>query len=97
MHCEPCLTGRQVRCLNSVQFGTDNVDEGCFGTAIAWDVTALIKIPDSVASEHAGPLMCGGVTVWGPLYENGARPGDRVGIIGIGGLGKCTLRLEVSH
>ena len=91
MRCEPCLTGRQVKCQNSIQFGTGNFDEGCFGTAVAWDVTALIKIPEGVASEHAGPLMCGGVTVWAPLYEHGARAGDRVGILGVGGLGTYSL------
>lgn len=91
MRCEPCLTGRQFKCQNSIQFGTGDLDQGCFGTAIARDVTALIKIPDEVDSEHAGPMMCGGATVWGPLYENGARAGDRVGIIGVGGLGMSIL------
>ncbi len=88
-----------MKCENALQFGSgpDNLDQGCFGTAIAWDVTALIKIPEGIASEHAGPLMCGGGTVWGPLYENGARPGDRVGIVGIGGLGKNNATLPPQY
>jgi D-arabinose 1-dehydrogenase-like Zn-dependent alcohol dehydrogenase len=68
------------------------VDQGCFGTAVAWDVSALFKIPKEIASEDAGPLMCGGASVWSPLYTSGLRPGDRVGIIGVGGLGHMAIQ-----
>ncbi len=54
--------GRHFKCQNSHQFGTANLDEGCFGTGVAWDVSALFKIPDQIASESAGPLMCGGAS-----------------------------------
>jgi alcohol dehydrogenase (NADP+) len=46
-----------------------------------------IKIPDRLASEHAAPMLCGGVTMYSPLRRNGAGPGKRVGIVGVGGLG----------
>lgn len=46
-----------------------------------------IKIPDGVRSEHAAPLLCGGVTVYSPLRYFGCGPGKTVGIIGVGGLG----------
>ena len=36
--------------------------------------------------------MCGGATVWGPLYDLGARLGDRVGVLGIGGLGHLAIQ-----
>jgi alcohol dehydrogenase (NADP+) len=36
-------------------------------------------------------MMCGGVTVWSPLVKNGAGPGKRVGIVGVGGLGHFGL------
>jgi len=36
--------------------------------------------------------MCGGITVFGPLYEYNVRPTDRVGVIGIGGLGHMALK-----
>lgn len=47
----------------------------------------VIKIPDSIPSADAAPMLCGGVTVYSPLKENGCGPGKRVGIIGVGGLG----------
>jgi D-arabinose 1-dehydrogenase-like Zn-dependent alcohol dehydrogenase len=56
------VAGQHFKCVNVEQFGTANWDEGCFGTGIAWDVSALFKIPDSVGSEYAGPLMCGGAS-----------------------------------
>jgi len=50
-----------------------------------------VKIPDGISSAEAAPMMCGGVTVWSPLVKNGAGPGKRVGIVGVGGLGHFGL------
>jgi D-arabinose 1-dehydrogenase-like Zn-dependent alcohol dehydrogenase len=43
-------------------------------------------------SKYAGPLMCGGATVWGALNSYNVKAGDRVGIIGIGGLGHLGIQ-----
>lgn len=86
------LTGLQTQCINSTYFGTADWDQGGFGTAAAWDISALYKIPDGIASEDAGPLVCGGATVWSPLYDSGVRPGDRIGVVGIGGLGHLAIQ-----
>jgi alcohol dehydrogenase (NADP+) len=51
----------------------------------------VIKIPDGLSLAEAAPMLCGGVTVWNPLKHNGAGPGKRVGIVGIGGLGHFGL------
>ena len=51
----------------------------------------VIKIPDSIPSEEAAPMLCGGITAFSPLKHNGAGPGRRVGIVGIGGLGHFGL------
>ncbi|KAH7029911.1 alcohol dehydrogenase [Microdochium trichocladiopsis] len=90
--CKGCLTGRQNICDNSVAFGEANHDRGGFATATTWDVSALYKIPDEIDSEHAGPLVCGGATVWQALYAYGAKAGDRVGIMGVGGLGHLAIQ-----
>ena len=47
----------------------------------------VIKIPESIPSEDAAPMMCGGITVFSPLKQNGCGPGKKVGIVGVGGLG----------
>lgn len=85
-------TGHQNNCPKAERFGSSNQDQGCFGTAVAWDISALYKIPDGISSEDAGPLMCAGGTVWSPLHTSGVRPGDRVGIIGVGGLGHLAIQ-----
>jgi D-arabinose 1-dehydrogenase-like Zn-dependent alcohol dehydrogenase len=55
-------------------------------------VSTLFKIPDEISSEEAGPLIYAGATVWSPLYDAGVRPGDRVGVMGIGGLGHLAVQ-----
>ncbi|KAI5463892.1 NADP-dependent alcohol dehydrogenase [Mariannaea sp. PMI_226] len=92
--CKPCITGWQNCCENAKLFGNANRDQGCFGTAVAWDVSTLYRVPDAIASEDAGPLMCGGATVFEPLRRSGVRAGDRVGIIGIGGLGHLAIQFS---
>jgi D-arabinose 1-dehydrogenase-like Zn-dependent alcohol dehydrogenase len=48
---------------------------------------ALARIPQGLSSVEAGPLMCAGVTTYNSLRHSGARPGDLVAVLGIGGLG----------
>ena len=90
--CKSCLTGVDMTCENQESYGGANTDEGCFGTGVCWDVSALYKIPDELESEAIGPLMCGGATVWAPLYQHDAKPGMRVGVVGLGGLGHLAVQ-----
>ncbi|KAK9702497.1 hypothetical protein K7432_011206 [Basidiobolus ranarum] len=50
------------------------------------------KIPDSLDSAEAAPLLCAGVTVFAPMRRHGVKAGDRVGVIGIGGLGHLAIQ-----
>lgn len=90
--CEACLSGRDNACEVATSYGSSDVDQGCFGTAVTWDVSTLFKIPSGITKEDAGPLMCGGATVWDPLYAGGLKPGNRVGILGVGGLGHLAIQ-----
>ena len=47
----------------------------------------VLKIPDTIPSEEAAPMLCGGITVFSPLKKNGCGPGKKIGIVGVGGLG----------
>lgn len=78
-------------CPNAEYLGSGNFDQGCFGTGAAWDISAIYKIPDEIASEDAGPLLCGGATVWEALMRGNAQGGDRIGIVGVGGLGHLAI------
>src|SRR5260370_14645393 len=48
---------------------------------------ALARIPDGLSAVEAAPLMCAGVTTFNALRNSGARPGDTVAVLGVGGLG----------
>ena len=47
----------------------------------------MIPIPEGIDSADAAPMLCGGITTYAPLKNNGCGPGKRVGIVGVGGLG----------
>jgi uncharacterized zinc-type alcohol dehydrogenase-like protein len=49
-------------------------------------------VPEAIPTEGAGPLFCGGITVFNPIVQFGVKPTDRVGVVGIGGLGHMALQ-----
>lgn len=90
--CEACADGQESYCTRMT--GTYNSryadkSKSYGGFAEQWRGPAhfVVKIPESLPSAQAAPLLCGGVTVYAPLKKYGAGPGKSVGIVGIGGLG----------
>lgn len=73
-------------------YGSADLDEGSFGTHVVWDADMLARIPSSLEPKYAAPLMCAGATVWTALTTYGLKPGDRVGVQGIGGLGHLAIQ-----
>jgi D-arabinose 1-dehydrogenase-like Zn-dependent alcohol dehydrogenase len=55
---------------------------------------ALALIPSELSAVGAGPLLCAGVTTFNALRNSGARPGDLVGILGVGGLGHMAIQFS---
>ncbi|MEX2399952.1 MAG: NAD(P)-dependent alcohol dehydrogenase [Rhodothermales bacterium] len=87
--CDQCAAGRDNFCENWEP--TCLGREGGFAQRIHADSRLAFPIPENLASEHAAPLMCAGVTVFAPLlrYATGA---TRLGVVGIGGLGHLALQ-----
>jgi D-arabinose 1-dehydrogenase-like Zn-dependent alcohol dehydrogenase len=84
-HCEPCRRGELVDCRNLRIPGVNY--NGGYAEAMIAPADALALIPDELSPVDAAPLLCAGVTTFNALRESGARPGDLVAILGIGGLG----------
>lgn len=91
-HCEYCLTGLEQFCEERAMYAFTNLDQGSFGEAGVWREAFLFPIPDGLTDAEAAPLMCGGATVFNALYAHGVKSTDRVGIIGLGGLGHLAVQ-----
>ena len=90
--CKQCLTGWETLCKERKMYGVADLDQGSFGTHAVWREAFLFKIPDNMSNEDAGPLMCGGSTVFNALHVAQVRPTARVGIVGVGGLGHLAIQ-----
>ena len=90
MHCRPCLSGDQHLCPTAQ--ATILGHYGGFADRMRAHWAWAIPIPEGLSTAEAGPLLCGGVTVFSPLMLNDIRPTDSVGIVGIGGLGHMALK-----
>lgn len=90
MNCEWCQGGNHNFCRQAEQ--TIVKRYGGFANKVRAHQTWVIPLPDQVDSVSAGPLFCGGVTVFNPIVQFDIKPNHRVGIIGIGGLGHLAIQ-----
>ncbi len=84
-HCEPCRRGNFIACENGKVSGISY--DGGYAEAMVAPWEALARIPDDLSDAEAAPLLCAGITTFNALRSSVARPGDRVAILGVGGLG----------
>ncbi|MBM9605912.1 NADPH-dependent aldehyde reductase Ahr [Desulfopila inferna] len=90
MTCDSCLSGDHNLCSAAEQ--TIVAHHGGFADKVRASAASVVKLPDRLDKESAGPLFCGGITVFNPLIQFGIKPTDKVGVIGIGGLGHLALQ-----
>jgi len=90
LSCHECLSGEHNLCASSQ--GTIVGRHGGFADRLRAQWTWVRPLPDALDLAKAGPLLCGGVTVFTPFLKHKISPTARVGIIGIGGLGHMALQ-----
>lgn len=66
---------------------------GGYSTRIVVDANYVLRIPPGLALDRAAPLLCAGITTYSPLRHFGVKPGHRVAVVGLGGLGHMAVKL----
>ena len=90
MSCSECMSGDHNLCASGE--GTIIGRHGGFSEYVRSHWSWAIPIPDGMDLSKTGPLLCGGITVFSPMYLSNIKPTDSVGVIGIGGLGHLAIK-----
>ena len=89
-YCEWCRRGDLINCENMEIPGITT--DGGYADYVLVKASAMASLPDDLANEEAAPLLCAGITTYNPLRHSSATPGDRVAVLGVGGLGHLGIQ-----
>ncbi|MDF1811287.1 MAG: NAD(P)-dependent alcohol dehydrogenase [Verrucomicrobiales bacterium] len=89
-NCEQCLSGNHHLCAGTEQTVVGR--HGGFAERVRANALWAMPIPEELDPAAVGPLFCGGITVFNPIVISDVSPTDRVGVVGIGGLGHMALQ-----
>ncbi|KAI7863349.1 chaperonin 10-like protein [Spinellus fusiger] len=98
LECEDCKSGRENNCptgyTSTYNSRWKNGDKSYGGYADKWrgHYHFVHKIPENLSSEDACTFLCAGVTTYIPLKKYNVKPGDKVGVVGVGGLGHFAIQ-----
>jgi uncharacterized zinc-type alcohol dehydrogenase-like protein len=90
MSCHDCMDGDHNLCAG--QEGVIVGRHGGFAERVRAHWAWAVPLPEGVDAAKAGPLFCGGITVFNPIVQCGVQPTDRVGVVGVGGLGHLAIQ-----
>ena len=90
MSCNQCMDGSHHLCPSSEK--TIVGRHGGFADYVRGHWSWTIPLPKGIDMQKAGPLLCGGITVFNPIILANVKPTDKVGVIGIGGLGHMAIK-----
>ncbi|MGZ6098653.1 MAG: NAD(P)-dependent alcohol dehydrogenase [Myxococcaceae bacterium] len=101
--CEPCRRGTEQYCTqgaaftyNSTEMDRTTPTYGGYSTQVVVRESFALRIPAGMDPAGAAPLLCAGITTYSPLRKWNVQPGQRVGIVGLGGLGHMAVKLAKS-
>ena len=90
-NCDFCLEGNENVCMR--QRITGVMVDGGYAEYAKAPASHVVKIPETLSSEQAAPLLCAGVTVHRALKQSKIRPGQRLAVFGVGGLGHIAIQI----
>jgi alcohol dehydrogenase (NADP+) len=98
--CKPCRDGEEQYCeqgmtvtFNGYERDGKTPTYGGYSTCITVDENYVLRIPENIPLERAAPLLCAGITNYSPLKRFGVKTGDRIAVVGLGGVGHMTVKL----
>jgi uncharacterized zinc-type alcohol dehydrogenase-like protein len=101
--CAPCTENLEQFCqkgmagtYNSTEMDRKTLTYGGYSSRLVVDERFALRVPAGLDPAAAAPLLCAGITTYSPLRQVGCKPGDRVGVVGLGGLGHMAVKLAVS-
>ncbi len=92
-YCEWCRRGSLIDCENLQIPGI--TQDGGYADYVVVRANAMAAMPAELSAHEAAPLLCAGITTYNALRESGVRAGDRVAVLGIGGLGHLGVQFAV--
>lgn len=102
--CSNCLDDREQNCLNGTTFTYGSTDShlsgytyGGYSDKVAVTEHFVIRIPPGADLAATAPLLCAGITTFSPMQHWKLEGGQRVGIVGLGGLGHVAVKLAVAR
>jgi alcohol dehydrogenase (NADP+) len=97
--CASCEKDLEQFCENGATFTYNSTDKhlgrktyGGYSTSVVVDEEFVLRIPKNIDEKSAAPLLCAGITTWSPLRHWNVKKGDKVGVIGLGGLGHMGVK-----
>lgn len=100
--CEFCKAGRQQFCsvkrvgtYNAVDVD-DTITQGGYAQGIVVNERSVLHLPDSIDFDQAAPLLCAGITTYSPLIDWKVKAGDKVAVMGLGGLGHMGVQIAAA-
>jgi len=101
--CDPCRRDLEQFCQTGAAFTYNGTEMdrktptfGGYSTGVVVDEAFVLKVPANLDPAGAAPLLCAGITTFSPLCQWNCKRGDRVGVVGLGGLGHMAVKLAAA-
>ena len=98
--CKACNAGLENYCAEGfvMTYGSPDkhdgtLTQGGYSDKVVVSERFVVRMPDGIDLKSAAPILCAGITTYSPLKHYGVKPGDKVGVIGMGGLGHMGVKL----